>query len=80
MFYEGMDSTSEEACASVDTSMSGEGSRDRVSLDVLQDEKESLLSSIRCSSSISKKQEKSGIDVSTLGRSTKKTILLHISY
>ena len=44
MFYEGMDSTSAEACASVDTSMSGEGSRDRVSLDVLQDEKESLLS------------------------------------
>ena len=42
--YEAMDSTSKEACASVDTIMSGEGSSDRDSLDVLQGEKESLLS------------------------------------
>ena len=46
MFYEAMDNTSKESCASVDTNMSvaGEGSSDRDSLDVLQSEKESLLS------------------------------------
>ena len=44
VFYEAMDSSSAEACALVDTSMSGEGSSERDSLDVPQDEKESVLS------------------------------------
>ena len=45
VFYEAMNCTTKEACAaSVDTSMSGEGSSDRDCLDVLQGEKESLLS------------------------------------
>ena len=43
MFYEAVDCTSKEACASVDTSMSGEGSSGRDSLAVLQGKKESLL-------------------------------------
>ena len=48
VFYEAMDSSSAEACALVDTSMSGEGSSERDSLDVPQGEKESAIS-IGCS-------------------------------
>ena len=44
VFYKAMDSSSAEACALVDTSMSGEGSSERDSLDVPQGEKESVLS------------------------------------
>ena len=44
VFYEAMDSSSAEAGALVDTSMSGEGSSERDSSDVPQSEKESALS------------------------------------
>ena len=43
-FYEAMDSSSAEACALVDTSISGEGSSGRDSIDVPQGAKECLLS------------------------------------
>ena len=44
VFYEAMDSSSAQACALVDTSMSGERSSERDSLDAPQGEKESVLS------------------------------------
>ena len=44
VFYEAMDSFSAEACKLVDISMSGEGSKEKDSLDVPQGEKESVLS------------------------------------
>ena len=44
MFYQAMYSSSADACALVDTCMSGEGSSERDSLDVPQGEKKSVLS------------------------------------